>query len=55
MAFSELFEFNISVFDLVTDLTPKYSNEYSRSNEMISLIYRNEEHYNLLMRKVKIQ
>ena len=53
MAFSELFEFNISVFYLITDLTPRYSYEYSRSSETISLIYRNEEHYNLLMRKCK--
>ena len=52
--FSELFEFNISVFDIIKDLIPRYSYEYSRSSETISLIYRNEEHYNLLMRKSKI-
>ena len=38
VAFSELFEFNISVFDLITDLTPRYSYEYSGSRETISLI-----------------
>ena len=53
VTFSKLSEFNISVFDLVTDLTPRYSYVYSRSSETLSLIYRNEEHYNLLMRKSK--
>ena len=50
VAFSKLFELNLSVFDLITDLTPRYSYEYSRSSETISLIYRNEKHYNLLVR-----
>ena len=40
VAFSDLFKFNISVFDLFTYLTPRYSYEYSRSSETISLILR---------------
>ena len=48
MAFSGLFEFNISFSELITNLTQRYNYEYSRSSETISLIYRNEENYNLL-------
>ena len=53
VTFSELFEFNISVFDLITDLALRYSYEYSKNSKTISLIFRNEENYNLLMRKSK--
>ena len=49
VAFSGLFEFNISVSELITNLTPRYNYEYSRSSETISLIYRNEENYSLLI------
>ena len=38
VAFSGLFEFNISVSELITNLTPRYNYEYSRSSETISLI-----------------
>ena len=55
VAFSELFEFNISVYNLIIDLIPRYSYEYSRSSKTISLIYRKEQQYNLLMRKVRIK
>ena len=50
MVFSKLFEFNISVYDLISNLRPRNSYEYSRSSETKSLIFRNEEHHSLLMR-----
>ena len=45
--FAELFETNIFIYDLVTDLEPRHKMEYSNSFNTVRLMYRNNDHYNL--------
>ena len=51
IAFSELFNWTISVYDLETDLSPHYSFENMCAERKIILMYRNNDHYNLLIKK----
>ena len=51
IAFSELFNWTISVYDLETDLSPHYSFENMCAERKIILKYRNNDHYNLLIKK----
>ena len=53
IGFAELFETNIFIYDLVTDLEPRYKMEYSNSFNTVRLMYRNNDHYNLLTKKKK--
>ena len=51
IGFAELFETNIFIYDLVTDLEPRHKMEYSNSFNTVRLMYRNNDHYNLLTKK----
>ena len=51
IAFSELFNWTISVYDLETDLSPHYSFENMCAERKIILMYRNNDNYNLLIKK----
>ena len=49
--FAELFETNIFIYDLMTDLEPRHKMEYTNSFNTIRLIFRNNNHNNLLIKK----
>ena len=49
--FSELLNWTISVYDIKTDLSPHYSFENMCAERTIILMYRNNDHYNLLIKK----
>ena len=51
IGFAELFETNIFIYDLVTDLEPRHKIEYFNSFNTVRLMYRNNDHYNLLTKK----
>ena len=51
IGFAELFETNIFIYDLVIDLEPRHKMEYSNSFNTVRLMYRNNDHYNLLTKK----
>ena len=51
IALSEHFNWTISVYDLETDLSPHYSFENMCTERKIILMYRNNDHYNLLIKK----
>ena len=51
IGFAELFETNIFIYDLVTDLEPRYKMENSNSFNTVWFMYRNNDHYNLLTKK----
>ena len=51
IAFSELFNWTISVYDLETDLSPHYSFENMYAEKKIIFMYRNNDHYNFLIKK----
>ena len=52
IAYSELFNWTISVYDLETDLSPHYSFENMCDERKIILMYRNNDNYNLLIKKM---
>ena len=52
IGFAELFETNIFIYDLVTDLESRHKMEYSNSFNTVLLMYRNNDHYNLLHLKI---
>ena len=45
IGFAELFETNIFIYDLVTDLESRHKMEYSNSFNTVRLMYRNNDHY----------
>ena len=49
--FAKLFETNIFIYDLVTDLEPRHQMKYSNSFNTVRLMYWNNDHYNLLTKK----
>ena len=51
VAFTELFELNVNIYDLETYLNPWYSLNYPGAWENISLMYRNNAHYNIFTKK----
>ena len=51
IGYAELFETNIFIYDLVTDLEPRHKMKYSNSFNTVRLMYRNNDHYNLLTKK----
>ena len=46
-----LLETYIFIYDLVTNLEPRHKMEYSNSFNTVRLMYRNNDHYNLLTKK----
>ena len=51
IGFAELFEANIFIYDLVNYLEPRHKMEYSNSFNTVRLMYRNNDHDNLLTKK----
>ena len=47
IGFVELFETNIFIYDIVTDLEPRHKMEYSNSFNTVRLMYRINDHYNM--------
>ena len=51
IGFAELFETNIFIYELVTNLEPRHKMEYSNSFNTVRFMHRNSDHYNLLTKK----
>ena len=49
--FAELFETNMFIYDLVTDLEPRHKMEYANSFNTVWLMFRNNDKNNLLTKK----
>ena len=47
----ELFDVNIFIQDLLTDLSPRYIFEQPSVTDFLRLIYKNNDHYDLFVKK----
>ena len=51
VAFSEIFDVSINIFDQITVFDPHYQVKWASTEDKINIIFRNNNHYNVLIKK----
>ena len=51
VAFSEIFDVSINIFDQITVFDPHYQVKWASTEDRINIIFRNNDHYNVLIKK----
>ena len=51
VAFSEIFDVSINIFDQITVFDPHYQVKWASTDDKINIIFRNNDHYNVLIKK----